>query len=411
MIRQRCINLDWLEVHCWEPDEPRDPNFFRSRGIVVFERDYGTRVFAQMFTLQGSDGEPFLEVRRQPKTPILQKFECRLRLVNRYCYYDDAIEVLQNFISTFSYQFVRIARVDICLDFERFDSGDEPARFMRRYMAGRYSKINQSNINAHGSDQWHARVWNSVSWGSPTSDIGTKFYNKTMELFDPVSGKYSKPYIRQQWAACGLVDDWYTMHKTKPDGTVYTPEIWRVEFTIRSSVKKWFKIEIDGKSKNYQSIQNELDCYIDRDHMLLIFASLCNHYFHFKHFHEETRKDRCPDKVLFDFEVPQVTYKVGKERLATTKKPARYLSSLIGKLQQYRETHTAVDVTQACNVLIRAIEDESFRIEMAHPFTHDEIQTLRRALSLHMQHPDADAALLLREVREWLNITDRTAHF
>lgn len=410
-MRTRCVNLDWLEVHCYENDVPHDPAFFREHGFVVFEREYGTRVFGQMFTLQGRDGEPFLEIRRAPKTPILRQEECRLRLVNRYCYYDDAIQVMKWFISEYNYLFVRIARVDICLDFERFDSNDDPERFMRRYMEGRYSKINQSNINAHGSDEWHARVWNSVSWGSPTSDIGTKFYNKTMELYEPSKNTWKKPWIRQSWGVCGLVDDWYNMKSIGTDGKPYTPQIWRVEFSIRSSVKKWFAIEIDGKSKNYQSIPNTLDCYDTREKLLLMFASLANHYFHFKHYHEETRKDRCPDKVLFDFQVPQVTYKIDKDKLATARKPSRLLSTLANRLRDYRETHQGRDLVDACNTLIKAIEDESLRVEMNEPFTREELEALRRTLSIKMKNPSLDAAVLLREVREWLHITDRIEHF
>lgn len=410
-MRNRCVNLDWLEVHCYENDVPHDPGFFRNLGFVVFEREYGTRVFGQMFTLQGRDGEPFLEIRRAPKTPILRQEECRLRLVNRYCYYDDAIQVMKWFISEYNYLFVRIARVDICLDFERFDSNDDPARFMRRYMEGRYSKINQSNINAHGSDEWHARVWNSVSWGSPSSDIGTKFYNKTMELYEPSKNTWKKPWIRQSWGVCGLVDDWFNMKSTGADGKPYTPQIWRVEFSIRSSVKKWFAIEIDGKSKNYQSIPNTLDCYDTREKLLLMFASLANHYFHFKHYHEETRKDRCPDKVLFDFQVPQVTYKIDKDKLATARKPSRLLSTLANRLRDYRESHHGRDLVAACNTLIKAIEDESLRVEMNEPFTREELEALRRTLSIKMKNPSLDAAVLLREVREWLHITDRIEHF
>ena len=410
-MRNRCVNLDWLEVHCYENDVPHDPAFFQEHGFVVFEREYGTRVFGQMFTLQGRDGEPFLEIRRAPKTPILRQEECRLRLVNRYCYYDDAIQVMKWFISEYNYLFVRIARVDICLDFERFDSNDDPARFMRRYMEGRYSKINQSNINAHGSDEWHARVWNSVSWGSPSSDIGTKFYNKTMELSEQSKNTWKKPWIRQSWGVCGLVDDWFNMKSTGADGKPYTPQIWRVEFSIRSSVKKWFAIEIDGKSKNYQSIPNTLDCYDTREKLLLMFASLANHYFHFKHYHEETRKDRCPDKVLFDFQVPQVTYKIDKDKLATARKPSRLLSTLANRLRDYRETHHGRDLVAACNTLIKAIEDESLRVEMNEPFTREELEALRRTLSIKIKNPSLDAAVLLREVREWLHITDRIEHF
>ena len=60
----RCINLDWLEVFCFEIGEPHDADFFRRAGFVVDEREYGTRIYNQMFTLMGDDGHPLLEVRR-----------------------------------------------------------------------------------------------------------------------------------------------------------------------------------------------------------------------------------------------------------------------------------------------------------------------------------------------------------
>ena len=45
--------------------------------------------------------------------------------------------------SAYGYEIHHIARVDICMDFEKFDYGDLPRDFMRRFMENRYSKINQ----------------------------------------------------------------------------------------------------------------------------------------------------------------------------------------------------------------------------------------------------------------------------
>ena len=190
---QRCVNLDWLEVHCLEPyGDPHDAEYFRRVGLTVMERDYGTRVYREMFTVNDAQGNPFVEVRRAPYSTgyagIHDERECHLRLVNAACYLDNAADLMQQFIDTYHYEFNRITRVDICLDFERFDEGDDPAVFLSRYLRQVYSKINQGNITAHGADRWNGQVWNSVSWGSPTSAIGTKFYNKTMELYDPATG-------------------------------------------------------------------------------------------------------------------------------------------------------------------------------------------------------------------------------
>lgn len=397
---------------------PHDAEFFRRVGLTVSERDYGTRVYKEMFTVNDVHGNPFVEVRRAPYSTgyggIHAVEECHLRLVNAACYLDNAAALMQNFIDTYCYTVNRISRVDICLDFERFDEGDDPAIFLSRYLRQVYSKINQGNITAHGADRWNGQVWNSVSWGSPTSAIGTKFYNKTMELYDPATGTYRKPHIRYAWLKCGLIDDFHKVMKQGKDGW-YTPQIWRVEFSIRSSVKKWFAIELNGEEKHYQSIRNTLDMYDCREKLLTLFASLQQHYFHFKHYHKEQRKDRCPDKVLFRWNQPQVTYKVGRDDtsmiLGEGHKQQRPFDTLIRKLKEYQLHHTAKDITDACQVIIRAIEGDYLRSDLRNPFSYTELMQLQRALSMKAAGTDTDVVVLMQEVKNILKLNDKTAIF
>lgn len=416
----RCINLDWLEVTALEPiTQPHDADYFRSCGFVVIERDYGTRVWGQMFTLEGADHLPFIEVRRAPKSEIIAPNVVHLRLVNRVCYFDDAANLMGEFMITHSYEFHHIARVDICLDFERFDYGDNPRDFMRRFMEGKYSKINQANIHAHGTDEWAGRVWNSLSWGSPSSDIGTKFYNKTLELYDPVTHTYGKPYIRQSWLECGLVDDATKCTKRTDDGTEYTPDIWRVEFSISSSVRNWFVIELDGKQKNKQSIRNTLDMYDSRAKLLIIFASLSQHYFHFKHlvkrynFYKDghtdgnpQRKDRCPDKLLFNWHSITTLYKVAKDSVATSERPNRQFVSLLSKLREFRDTTHDTSVRQSAQVIIDYLEYRVSHFDQSNPLNRHDVIALQRALRDHIAHPTIDPAVLLRIARDELKIRD-----
>lgn len=371
-----------------------------------------------MFTVNDVHGNPFVEVRRAPYSTgyggIHAVEECHLRLVNAACYLDNAAALMQNFIDTYGYTINRISRVDICLDFERFDEGDDPAVFLSRYLRQVYSKINQGNITAHGADRWNGQVWNSVSWGSPTSAIGTKFYNKTMELYDAATGTYRKPHIRYAWLKCGLIDDFHKVMKQGKDGW-YTPQIWRVEFSIRSSVKKWFTIELNGEEKHYQSIRNTLDMYDCREKLLTLFASLQQHYFHFKHFQKEQRKDRCPDKVLFRWNQPQVTYKVGRDDtsmiLGEGHKQQRPFDTLIRKLKEYQLHHTAKDITDACQVIIRAIEGDYLRSDLRNPFSYTELMQLQRALSMKAAGTDTDVVVLMQEVKNILKLNDKTAIF
>lgn len=419
MNQMRCCNLDWLEIHAMEPPgDPHDANYFRRVGLTVTERDYGTRVYKQMFTVCDMRGNPFVEVRRAPYSTgyggIHAVEECHLRLVNAACYYDDAAQRMQDFMDTYHYTFNRISRVDICLDFELFDEGDEPAKFLARYLRQVYSKINQGNITAHGADRWNGQVWNSVSWGSPTSAIGTKFYNKTMELYDQASATFRKPHIRYAWLKCGLIDDFHKCLKRQAGGW-YQPQIWRVEFSIRSAVKNWFTIELNGEEKHYQSIRNNLAMYDSREKLITLFAALQQHYFHFKHFVKDQRKDRCPDKVLFKWNGIQRTYKVGREDishlLGEGAKQQRPYDTLIRKLKEYQMAKPKADVIEACQVIIRAIEGDYLRSDLKNPFSYADLMALQRALSMKADGVDTDVTILMKEVKELLKLNDKTAIF
>lgn len=416
---KRCCNLDWLEIHALEPAaDPHDASFFRRAGLDVQEREFGTRVYKEMFTVCDRIGNPFVEVRRNPYSVGFQGLhspqECHLRLVNAACYYEDAAARLQHFMDDFDYTFNRISRVDICLDFELFDRGDDPAKFLARYLRQTYSKINQGTITAHGTDRWDGQVWNSVSWGSPTSAIGTKFYNKTMELYDQASGTYKKPHIRYAWLKCGLIDDFHKVLKKK-DGGWYTPQIWRVEFSIRSSVKNWVAIELNGEAKHYQSIRNTLDMYDSREKLVTLFAALSQHYFHFKYYEKGQRKDRCRDKVLFDWGGVQLTYKVEhadiQRLLGEGKRQRKPYDTLAKKLREFQQSKPRQDIVDACQVIIACIEGDALRSDLRNPFSYHDLIALQQALSMKASGVDEDAAILMQEVKKLLKLNDKTAIF
>lgn len=432
MTLPRCVNLDWLEVFALEPLNVRalDAFYYISQGYHVEERAYGTRVYREMFTIYDlRDGEPLLEIRRNPKSLINDPRSCHIRLVNRTCYFNNAADLMAEFLKRNGYTFKRITRVDVCLDFERFDTGDRPGVFLRRYIERVYSKINQCDISPRGKDTWSGRDWNSISWGSPSSDVTTKLYNKTMELYDPVLKSYRKPYIRQAWQACGLVDDYVLMTKTAADGTVYTPDIWRVEFSVRSNVHNWFAIELDGhtqvkkkgvKAKNLQSMPNTLEAWNNRYKLLLMFASLAHHYFHFKYYREEVvdgetraiRKDRCPDKVLFRWnDVVNFRYKIERDSVAGKETPDRKFMLLLAKLKEYRESTKDTQVKQSCDVIIEALERQRHNAEQSKRYSHDDYLAWQMTLSHMIEHRDDNPLRVLHELKEALKLNDRTCPF
>lgn len=387
MPSPRCINIDWLECYCLE-SQPRTVVYFAARGFEVSIRAYGTRFYQEMFTLY-QDGEAFIEVRRSPSSvgsaAAARYFDprsCHIRLCNRTCYAYDAATIMQRFLDEHGFIFQSISRIDLCLDFERFDSGDDPFKFLTRYLKGRYAKVNQCTIAVHGKDEWDGRNYNSVSWGSKKSPVFTRFYDKTLELKE---GK-DKPYIRQAWASCGLVDDFIQLTKKGADGVIYKPRIWRLEFAIQSSVKNWVCFDVDEMGNaTHRSKRNELSVYANRDLLEPMFASLVAHYFHFKYFTEGQRKDRCPDKVLFDFTEQATTYKV--EKICTAKSDDSHLRALQAKIETYRMLHFDEGIRKACDIILHSLAREILNKQASNPLDETEVLLLQRLIADAVNHP------------------------
>lgn len=436
----RCINIDWLECYCLEDalNYPHDAEYFRVHGWSVREREYGTPMYHEMFTLYDHHGEPFIEIRRRPKScsklgvGIFDPYSAHVRLSNRACYYDGAARLMAQFLEENGFAFRRIARIDICLDFFRFDYGDDPQRFIQRFMAGRYAKINQANISAHGLDQWDGRNWNSLSWGAKTSMISTKIYNKTMELRQVKD----KPYIRQAWQMAGLVDDALTLEVLQRDGTKIKPDIWRLEFAIKSGTRGWFVMQDFNSSKRrLLSKRNTLDCYYTRRQLLDIFFSLAEHYFHFKvveylspskalaaealaaitvdNLHQLAdktaaadrrlqRKDRCADKKLFRMDDASEFYKL--ERLATATPRDKNIDGLLVRLYAYRERQYEKSVRDACNVIIARLENIATLQQYTGGFTNDEVEILRRIIATRLHSNDVPYDIARSEAEALIKI-------
>lgn len=315
---KRCVNLDWLNVAFLEPTKtPLTFDFFKRQGLEITAREYGTPVFAEVYHIK-QHGKPFLEIRRNPYSKkghggIFDPRLCQIRLDNMACYLKSPVDELRKFVLAFGYEYLGISRVDICLDFNLFDSGLDPKNFILRYMRAEISKINQCNIAAHGKDNWSGREFNSLKWGSEKSLITTKLYNKTIEL----QQNKDKPYIRAAWADAGL-------DLTKP--------VWRIEFSIRAEGRHI--VSTDGEF--FELGLNTID---QRTRLWTLFAGLSKKYFHFKKVEyngdKPKRKDRCKDVSLFrytaDIPVYQPTRIVQKLAADRTDK------ILIRRLLKYRK--------------------------------------------------------------------------
>lgn len=379
----RCVNVDWLEVYAMEDNSryPMNADYFRGKGYFVSEREYGTRVYAEMFTVENKHGEPFVEVRRAPMSGNssftgLSELSCHLRLVNRACYSNSPVRDLAEFMIEHGYIFQRIFRIDVCYDFRVFDSGDDPARFLRRYIENKYSKVNQCRVRVIGNDAWASFDWESVAWGAPSSMVGTKMYNKTKEL--KATGM-KKPWIVQSWFASGLIDD-----------PLNLPDVWRIEFSLHSSARNWIVIEdADAKRSRKRAIPHRLDLFDSRDKLWQRFEELAHHYFQFRHVEyvaqvnseqerKLKRKDVCREKRLFDFNKDREFYKIdGLPRLDYSNDR---VNGLLRQLIKYREHHPDLDLRKACDIVIDYMERRELS-KLTKSGSADEINQIRLAIA------------------------------
>ena len=400
----RCCNIDWLEVYCTESSKyfPCDADFYTHHGIGVERRDYGTRVYAEMFTILDEKGMPFVEVRRHPLSDasrdggLFPKEACHIKLSNYYCYSDDPIGKLRSFLAKFDYTFVKIFRIDICNDFEKFDKGDDPANFLKRYLDGKYSKLNQSNVSAYGKDTWERREWNSVSWGKKKSMISTKLYCKSLEMQEV----HAKPYICWSWFQNGLIDDPVNITKRNEDGTIYKPSIWRVEFSIKSSAKRWFIIEnAETRHKRDIYMPHTLSMYDNPAKLQTIFASLAQHYFHFKHYEDGKRKDRCKDKELFTI-TPSDTF-VKPDRQVAQRKASTLDDRLTHLLLQYAAFSYNPEIKQAIDTLLKFLEDRRTRAFAGNFTTSDDCRALQLLIARRLGKPSTESiSRQLEEIKD-----------
>lgn len=378
----RVINLDWLEVYCIEPEgEPLSSEFFRKRGLEVESRSYGTRQYAEMFTIK-QNGHPLIEVRRDPLSVkgqggILPKGACHLRLPNEMLYTRQPVHALWAFIKCYGYEFKNITRFDICMDFPQFDSGMQVQDFIDQYMKGEIAKIHQSklamhgqeknvadktatgwDVNAHGTDEWEARSWNSLKWGAPTSAISTKLYNKTIELDRP---GHDKPYIRQHWDA---------VYKD------YT-QMWRIEFSIKAA--KRHMVQKDSG----QYIEIKLEHLADRKWLQYLFFSFFSEYFDFRIVQTtregtRKRKDLCAQLDLFSvnkdfvpFSPLTITNKKDADR--TTKLLVKRLKDIVANCDCGH-----VNLAKACLEVLMFLNWERNRIDVTPEYIEEQWEWIKQ---------------------------------
>lgn len=174
----------------------------------------------------------------EPKMSSVDSKSVSIKVANRLLYKSDWSWYLHDIIEALHITIKNITRVDMCLDFQKFEYQDlTPSEFIHRYVQDQsvattetyvregsneyciYGKKKMLAVNGEKeiTDSTEINVLSDfeyIRFGSRNSGCCTYLYNKSKELRD----KKSKPWIRQRWEEAGL---------NESEGDIY-----RLEFSI-----------------------------------------------------------------------------------------------------------------------------------------------------------------------------------
>lgn len=213
------VNCDWLQYSVlthYEQPEIECPKGYRIEVMT------GNNVFRHRAIVSDERGRKWLTMLWSPYSGKLNSRLMTVQIANWLLYsggIKTADRVLHQIVEC---KFNSMGRIDVCGDFQITDSQLVTIKHLN---SGHYYVQGKKE----GSAWWHnvgsvgttakAKQLHCLTWGSPSSKIKTKLYNKSREQGVLDGGEPEKPYIIEQWRLAG----W--------DIT----KVYRLEFSLSSS--------------------------------------------------------------------------------------------------------------------------------------------------------------------------------
>lgn len=275
------VSLDWLEVYATSDLQSAlyDTDVFHADDeFIARRRAYGTRVYERVFDVY-LNSEDFMTICIKPLSRrsaggIMDDAMCHVKLANYWLYRDDWYDIFTHALRLFRIKPKRLSRLDIACDWQHAECGLYAGDLLRGLVKRRYLKVHQPNWRANGTDSTQLN-WHSLAFGSKSSPVFTRFYNKSMEL--QVTGK---DYIADSWRLAGL--------NMKRD-------VYRVEFQMSDTGRE----VIDPDTGEQFDIT--LDMVASRSDVAALFFHYAQHYFDIRKAGTATRRTNCtPIRVFPD---------------------------------------------------------------------------------------------------------------
>lgn len=272
------INVDWLQVFCHDRNSEPLHMYNGERSNYEFKlQPMGSRHFKEIWKVVNVDGDDYAIIQRVPHSSILSSDAAIVQLCNRELYKPFYASDFILFLKAHGFTYKSLSRLDICFDSNCLRNGLLHSTFIKRIMSGQYLKNNQSKVKWNFSavaSIGQPMECNSCSFGSLSSSVSSKMYNKTLELKEVKN----KPYIVECWAYNNL-----DLNK----------DVWRIELSIKSDATNVVRTsdgEIFRLTPDYLKMQSVVED---------IFFSYAKKYFSFKRNDGTKNKTRMKDVEIF----------------------------------------------------------------------------------------------------------------
>lgn len=268
------INIDWLSYSAY--GIVGETTLFNRYKVVP--KEHGSQVFKNLASIVLIDtAEEVAQIQYNPRSSALKPNLCIVKIANRCLYEYDYISLIKSINAGLNLEYNALSRLDICADFYTFET-IHPQQLIKQFLQRKLRRFGKSKYVLHGN-QDRPQEYEYLRFGSPTSEVITYLYNKSLEMREVKH----KPYIVRQWSQLSF-----------PYGDIQIePDVWRLEFRLNGDN---IKCICDENAELHQLNINELGT---KQVQKLLFTALVNKFWRWAKAGKEKFID-CQEVAMFD---------------------------------------------------------------------------------------------------------------
>lgn len=296
------INIDWLSYSAY--GIVGETTLFNRYKVVP--KEHGSQVFKNLASIVLIDtAEEVAQIQYNPRSSALKPNLCIVKIANRCLYEYDYINLIKSINAGLNLEYNALSRLDICADFYTFET-IHPQQLIKQFLQRKLRRFGKSKYVLHGN-QDRAQEYEYLRFGSPTSEVITYLYNKSLEMREVKH----KPYIVRQWSQLSFP---YRDIQIEPD-------VWRLEFRLNGDN---IKCICDENAELHQLNINELGT---KQVQKLLFTALVNKFWRWAKAGKEKFID-CQEVAMFELSKCAFVINERKDERQEVRTAVKFLDTL-----------------------------------------------------------------------------------